>query len=172
MEKQGEKKNYHEKKGILIMGRITLVILFTVWNWMFLTRSFWKGGESMNKNIMALVLVTFVVVTFGACYAQATTSINPPTYTVPFYGTDTARTYEGFVTANYKDVQWGPLVVVDTKDKGAQKFFITSQTQWHPSCKKIRDGVYVIVKSDEFNHAKYIEVLPFVEWQNRTGWKK
>jgi hypothetical protein len=152
------------------MDRIKLVILSRNGTKTFLRESFWKGGESMNKNIIALVLVTFVVVTFGACYAQATTSVNGPS--IPFYGTDTARTYEGFVTANYKDMQWGPLVVVDTKDKGAQKFFITKATEWHPSCKKIRDGVYVIVKSDEFNHAKYIEVLPFVEWQNRTGWKK
>jgi len=123
----------------------------------------------MRKTLLAVMLLSFVVLSFTAANAQMTTSVESPD--VPFYGTDTARTYEGFVTKNYCDMQWGPLLVVDTKDKGSQKFVISDRTQYHPSCKKIRDGVYVIVKSDEFNHAKYVEVLPFVEWQNRTGWK-
>ncbi len=124
----------------------------------------------MNKNLLVVMVAAFVVLSFGVSYAQMTTAVMAPN--VPYYGTDTARTYEGFVTKNYKDMQWGPLIVVDTKDKGSQKFTISNATNFHPSSFKIRDGVYVIVKSDEFNHAKYVEVLPFVEWQNRTGWKK
>lgn len=124
----------------------------------------------MKKALFALLAVTFVVLTFASAYAQGTMEVMSPC--IPFYGLDTARTYEGFVTKNGYDVQWGPIIVVDTKDKGSQKFFLNKRTQYHPSNEKIRDGVYVVVKSDEFNHVKYVEVLPFVEWQNRTGWKK
>ncbi len=115
------------------------------------------------------MLLSFVVLSFTAANAQLTTAIGAPD--IPYYGTDTARTYEGFVTRCYWDPQWDNLLLVDTKDKGKQYFTIFNRTQFHPSRVKIRDGVYVIVKSDEFNHAKYVEVLPFVEWQNRTGWK-
>ena len=118
----------------------------------------------------AILVAAFVMVSFGVCFAQCTTEVMSPD--LPFYGTDTARTYEGFVTYNGPDVQWGPMIIVDTKDKGSQKFFVFNETQFHPTVDMIRDGVYVVVKSDEFNHAKSFEVLPFVEWQNRTGWKK
>lgn len=123
----------------------------------------------MKKTLLAVMLLSFVVMSFTAAHAQMTTAIMAPE--VPFYGTDTARTYEGFVVRGYWDPQWNHLLVVDTKDKGKQFFTITNRTQFHPSSIKVRDGVYVIVKSDEFNHTKYVEVLPFVEWQNRTGWK-
>ncbi|MDQ7825048.1 MAG: hypothetical protein RDV48_19765 [Candidatus Eremiobacteraeota bacterium] len=122
------------------------------------------------RKVMLVMAVAFVLLTFAAAHAQVTTSVMAPQ--VPFYGTDTARTYEGFVTWNGKLPQWGSMIVVDTKDKGSQKFLLSNGTQFHPSSVKLRDGVYVIVKSDEFNHAKSFEILPFVEWQNRTGWKK
>jgi hypothetical protein len=124
----------------------------------------------MKKTMLALMVTAFVMVCVGMSHAQCTTQTMGPD--IPFYGTDTARTYEGFVTMNGVDTQWGPIIVVDTKDKGSQKFFVNNKAEFHPSAIMIRDGIYVIVKSDEFNHLKYCEVLPFVEWQNRTGWKK
>ena len=124
----------------------------------------------MNKNLLVVMVAAFVVLSFGMANAQFTTAIMAPS--IPYLGTDTARTYEGFVTGCYMDKQWDYVLRVDTKDKGSQRFTIFNSTNFQPSKVKIRDGVYVIVKSDEFNHAKYVEVLPFVEWQNRTGWKK
>lgn len=124
----------------------------------------------MKKTTFALMVATFVMVSFGIGYAQCTTQTMSPD--IPFYGTDTARTYEGFITWVGNDVQWGPMIIVDTKDKGSQKFFVNDRAQFHPTRNMIMQGRYVIVKSDEFNHVKYVEVLPFVEWQNRTGWKK